>query len=81
MWSPLMLGSKSAEFRLNDRDYKESDVLVMRFVDDNGEVSPKHSTLRPFRVNHIVYGPDFGIPEGYCMMSITPDFGATSDPS
>ena len=72
MWSALMLGAKTAEFRVNDRDYKQGDILNMRFVDDEGNTPDKQKVLRPFKVMHIVRGPSFGIPDGYCMMSIRP---------
>lgn len=66
-------GLKSFEFRKNDRDYKAGDLLVLKYYDP--ETSECNLTLLyPTeiyrRVSYIIYGPQFGIPEGYCIMSI-----------
>ena len=62
-------GLKKAEFRHNDRDFKVHDQLELRGVDDNGDPCCDGWRGR-YIVTHVVYGPSFEIPDGYCMMSI-----------
>jgi hypothetical protein len=59
---------KTAEFRKNDQDFSIGDELLLREYDP----SEREHTGRSINVSvtHIVYGPNFGIPDGYCMMSI-----------
>lgn len=72
LYEAIMLQAKKAEFRKNDRNYRHGDTLVMTFVDDDGRVPDGKEERPEFLVSHVVYGPDWGIPDGYCMMSITP---------
>lgn len=62
-WCALECGDKRAEFRKADRDFQKGDELELRCVDID------YQTLR-FVITHVVYGPEYGIPEGYCMLSI-----------
>jgi hypothetical protein len=66
----LVSGAKKAEFRKNDREegYRYDDMLILMEYDPER----KAYTGECFKamVSHIVFGPDFGIPEGYCMMSL-----------
>ena len=59
---------KKAEFRKNDRNYQVGDGLDLVEWDPIND-EPMSNTFRCV-VTHIVHGPAFGIPEGYCMMSI-----------
>ncbi len=66
----LAQGLKTFEFRFNDRDYQVGDTLVMTPFD------PQHPDITArgfltFSVSYIIEGPAFGIPTGYCIMSIT----------
>lgn len=67
----VMNGYKTYEFRKNDRDFRVGDtlflVLYLPDVDGGTSVDCIHISRR---VTSISYGPDFGIPEGYCIMSI-----------
>lgn len=67
-FNAIKSGEKTAEFRKNDRDYKIYDELFLR------EWSPEEQEYSGdtvwVEVTHIVYGGNFGIPEGYCVMSI-----------
>lgn len=70
-------GEKTAEFRKNDRDFEVGDLVTLERWDPETEVPrPLHVfpdlTLREIvkRITHIVYGPDFGIPKGYAMLSL-----------
>jgi hypothetical protein len=71
-------GYKTAEFRRDDRGFTEGDYLrlwefrkwhgVMRVV---ARVAVNRVEPIVVAVTHIVRGPEFGIPGGYVMMSIT----------
>lgn len=70
------LGIKTFEFRKNDRNFKVGDTLFLRswntetgnYVGRGGRGIDLHSCTR--LVTYIINGPNFGIPEGYCIMSI-----------
>ena len=68
VWQDTYIGLKTAEFRKNDRDFKRGHFLNLR------EWSPITKTYSGYtllaEIRHIVYGGRFGIPEGYCVMSI-----------
>jgi ParB family chromosome partitioning protein len=61
-------GIKTAEFRKNDRDFKDGDILELREFDP--VLNSYSGRVLTARVMNIVYGGSFGIPDGYCMMSI-----------
>lgn len=58
---------KFAEFRLNDRKFREGDTLVLR------EWNPEEERYLGREITAIVtdarYGPSFGIPSGFAMLS------------
>jgi hypothetical protein len=62
-------GKKTFEFRKDDRGYRVGDMLVLR------EWTPdSQSYLGPEMVRWVTYiarGPAFGIPDGYCIMSVS----------
>ena len=65
----ILYGDKTFEFRFNDRNYQSGDSLCLK------EFSPvtKEYTNRSLHVfvSSILYDvPDFGLKEGYCIMSI-----------
>lgn len=62
----LWNGDKTAKFRKNDRDFKVGEILVLE-EHYCGEYTGNYVVVR---VTDIVYGPEYGIPDGYCMMSI-----------
>lgn len=66
-------GEKTWEFRLNDRDFQVGDVLALVEWDPHKRyaVGPEYRQLK-MRVTYIMYGGQFGIPVGYCVMSIVP---------
>jgi len=72
MWDPLYFDQKKAEFRKNDRNFLCGDTLVLTPVDDNGEIVDdlRGGETMELSITHIVHGPAFGIPNGYCMMSV-----------
>jgi len=68
-YQPLVEGRKRHEYRLNDRNYREGDELILKEWDPAG-----HSyTGRSCRVRclYCSYGPSWGIPEGHAVISIS----------
>jgi hypothetical protein len=60
-------GNKTFEVRKNDRGYKIGDTLELReYIPDLGYTG--HASR--FRVKYILHGGEFGIEEGFVMMSI-----------
>ena len=66
----ILNGSKKFELRINDRDFKEYDVLHLREYDD----TKKRYTGRECfcKVGFVLHGhhSGFGLQEGYCIMTI-----------
>ena len=64
----LRNGTKRFEFRKNDREFRTGDYLMLQeWMGGSGEYSGSAILAR---VLYISYGPTFGIPEGFCIMSI-----------
>lgn len=72
VWHALESGIKTWEFRKNDRDFRIGDLLFLRLYNpETKEYAEPRAMYRLIRqVTYILYGPQFGIPEGYCVMSI-----------
>ena len=72
IWPPefkaLHDGEKTAEFRQNDRDFKVGDHLDLRAWYPDLERYAGGRTL--VKITHITPGPEFGIPEGFAVLSI-----------
>lgn len=64
----VYLGNKTFEARKNDRDYKTGDVLVLQEYDPDGYCYTGRELEK--NVTHILHGGQFGIEEGYVIMSI-----------
>jgi ParB family chromosome partitioning protein len=61
-------GDKTFEFRLNDRDFKEGDKLILEECSFEGVYSGRSIECN---AGYILYSENFGIlPIGYCIMSI-----------
>jgi Domain of unknown function (DUF3850) len=59
-------GIKTAEFRLNDRDFKVNDILVLQEYDP-----ASYSYSGDYLVKEITHiQEEYGIPDGYVMLSI-----------
>jgi len=58
--------AKRFEFRLNDRDFKQFDIVTLKEV-VNG--IPTGRQLGYFEIKYILYGGKFGLPEGYCIFN------------
>lgn len=64
-------GTKRAEWRKEDgRPFEVGDVLTLSEWDPEKEAYT--GRFQHVIVSHLVRGPEFGIPEGYVMMSIMP---------
>lgn len=69
----LLEGRKVHEFRKDDREYRDGDVLHLREFDPFGfHLPPGTYTGRETRrlVTYVSRGPDWGIPMGYVVMSL-----------
>ncbi len=64
----ILQGIKRFEFRKNDRDFKVGDILYL--VEWNKEMQAETGDCIYMQVQFIIHGPDYGIPEGYCIMSL-----------
>lgn len=62
-------GSKRFEWRKNDRGFAVGDTLILRRYDPHNGAgyTGEHQVVR---VTYMLTGPTYGIPEGYCIMSI-----------
>jgi hypothetical protein len=63
-------GPKTFEYRKNDRDYQIGDILHQ---EEWNEITSKYTgdTLDQ-KITYLLMGGQFGIPEGYCIMSVVP---------
>jgi len=68
-FNSMLAGVKRFEFRKNDRDFKVGDILSLREWDPKTETFMGGRLRR--RVQYIIHGGVFGIPEGYCIMDLT----------
>lgn len=68
-FNEVTTGIKTFEYRLNDRDYKNHDILILNEWDPVKKwYTGKTITVK---VTSIMYGGVFGIPKEYCIMSTT----------
>lgn len=74
MFEEIGTGRKVHEFRKNDRDFREGDLLLLREFEPAGERYTGREI--PVRIMSISYGPAWGIPKGYAAFSI-----AVGDPT
>jgi len=75
-FQPAWEGMKRAEFRRNDRDYRVNDVLILREFDFGSE---EYSGRLIFATaTHVLYGPEFEIPDGLCMISFHETYRQTN---
>lgn len=67
----LQEGRKRFEFRRDDRGYEVGHWLYLYRWDPDGPNEPDPDAVMA-EVTYIARGPAFGIPEGFCVMSIAP---------
>lgn len=69
----MRTGRKPFEYRADDRPggFQTGDTLVL----DEWDPDLGHFTgaVELRRVGYILRGPDFGVPEGFCVMALEPD--------
>jgi len=65
----IYTSKKNFEWRKNDRDFKVGDVLCFRCWSPATHEYLQYPKIER-RVTYILYGPDFDIPEGYCIMQL-----------
>jgi len=64
----VVSGLKTAEFRKNDRDYHVGDLMLLNEYDPQEHKRTGRDVV--VKVSYVNYGPQFGGPEGYCVLSI-----------
>ena len=69
-WQPVNCGKKTFEIRKDDRNYQVGDRLL--FCDLEGNDRKGRLWAITYKIGHSDF-PD-GIPEGYCVMAIKPDY-------
>lgn len=67
-FAAIRTGCKQWELRLNDRDYQIGDLLRLREWDNHAERYTGEATGK--LVIWMLNGPAFGLPDGYCIMSL-----------
>lgn len=68
MFEEIIRGRKVHEFRRNDRNFEEGDLILLREFEPAGERYTGDEI--PVRIMSISYGPQWGIPKGYAVFSI-----------
>lgn len=64
----IFTGSKTFEVRKNDRDFKQGDWLKL---EEYNQLTRTYTGRQIHKqVGYILYGPAFGIEDGYCVMSL-----------
>lgn len=61
-------GRKTGEFRRDDRNYLTGDFIILKEWNPRGQAYSGEAVA--VEVTYITRGPHFGIPAGYCVMSI-----------
>lgn len=70
----MRAGRKTHEHRKDDRGYEVGDMLVLRYFDPAENQGPLLPLTRGELIRWVTYisrGPAFGIPDGYCVMSVS----------
>lgn len=69
-WRDVEAGRKTFEFRRWDRDFRVGDVLVLEEYEPTRDVLTNRALERA--VTYLLPGGTFGVPAGYCIMSLAP---------
>ena len=76
-FSVIFSGLKRFEIRKNDRNYQLRDELILKefvpkgFYEDGANDEQYTGRILHRRIDYILYGGQFGIEEGYCVMSLS----------
>lgn len=65
----VLCGSKQFELRINDKDFKTNDELLLKEWD--GEKQEYTGRILHRRIDYILKGGQFGLENGYVIMSIS----------
>lgn len=66
----IFSGIKKFEVRKNDRDFKMRDELLLKeYLPEESQFTGR---ILHRRIDYVLYGGQFGIEEGYCVMSLRP---------
>ena len=63
-------GRKTADFRKDDRHFKLGDILILQEWSPQTKAYTGEMEVR--EITDIQRGPNWGIPEGYAMLSVRP---------
>lgn len=63
----MRVGRKRFEYRKNDRDYREGDILHLREWCEPGQYTGRADR---YLVEYVLGGGQFGVPDDYCVMSV-----------
>ncbi len=80
VYQEVLAGRKKFEYRFNDRDFKVGDALCLHCLVPTGHYT-KEMTYLMCNVTYVLYGPAFGVPENYCVMSIDVTSYTNPDPN
>lgn len=69
-YEAVFTGRKHFEYRKDDRGFQVGDLLLLRKWDPTTSEYFTNSTVLRRSVTYIARGPNFGIPDGYCVMSL-----------
>lgn len=64
----VFTGQKTFEVRKNDRDFQIGDLLILNEIDGSTMEPTGRTVFR--KIDYILHGGQFGIQEGYCVMSL-----------
>ncbi|MFH1685695.1 MAG: DUF3850 domain-containing protein [Candidatus Micrarchaeota archaeon] len=66
-WQAIYNGTKTFEYRKNDRDFKIGDTLLLKnyYPETESTGGEIHCDI-----TYILYGGKFGIPDDYCIMQL-----------
>lgn len=71
-------GRKKYTIRWNDRGFAAGDILILRETTEPAEMLKRGFALEysgrqaKFRVTHVLYGPKYGLANGWAILSIEP---------
>ena len=71
-WDDVSNGQKTAEMRLNDRNFQKGDTIDFYKVDKEGR--SKQDKPMTFKITHVLHSV-LQLKEEYCMLSIVRDKG------
>ena len=68
LFNEVRLGRKTAEIRVNDRNYQANDVLIQHEVDSEGH---KTGASLVHEITHVLQGGKFGLSKEVCVLSLS----------